>query len=72
MDAMQDVQVEKGFVGAVRARDVTVRNAAAGAVAANGDVIVTNGGMGAAAVAGNLAITNGAAVRSQPEATSRS
>ena len=59
MDAMQDVQVEKGFVGAVRARDVTVRNAAAGAVAASGDVIVTNGGMGAAAVAGNLAITNG-------------
>lgn len=59
MDATQDVQMEKGLVGAVRARDVTVRNAAAGAVAASGDVIVTNGGMGAAAVAGNLAITNG-------------
>jgi hypothetical protein len=59
MDETQDVQVEKGFVGAVRGRDVTVRNAAAGAAVASGDLIVTNGGMGAAAVAGNLAITNG-------------
>jgi hypothetical protein len=59
MDATEDVQVEKGLVGAVRARDVTVRNGAAGVVAAGGDLIVTNGGMGAAAVGGNLAITNG-------------
>src|SRR4249919_223630 len=59
MDETQDVQVEKGLVGAVRGRDVTVRNAAAGAAVASGDLIVTNGGMGAAAIAGNLAITNG-------------
>jgi hypothetical protein len=58
-DATQDVQIETGFVGAVRARDVTMRRAGAGAVAATGDLIVTNGGMGAAAVAGNVAITNG-------------
>ena len=59
MDVTQDVQVEKGLVGAVRGREVTMRNAAAGAVTANGDLIVTNGGLGAAAVGGNLAITNG-------------
>lgn len=58
-DATQDVQVEKGLVGTVRGHEVTLRNAAAGAVAASGDLVVTNGGMGAAAVAGNLAITNG-------------
>ncbi len=59
MDVTQDVQVEKGLVGAVRGREVTMRNAAAGAVTANGDLIVTNGGLGASAVGGNLAITNG-------------
>ncbi|MEO8477969.1 MAG: hypothetical protein ABI572_13100 [Actinomycetota bacterium] len=59
MDVTQDVQVEKGLVGAVRGREVTMRKAAAGAVTASGDLIVTNGGLGAAAVGGNLAITNG-------------
>lgn len=59
MDETQDVRFEKGFAGAVRGQEVSLRNAGAGAVAASGDLIVINGGMGVAAVAGNLAITNG-------------
>lgn len=59
METEQGVRVERGLVGAVRAQDVTVREAAAGAIAAKGDVIVTNGGFGMAAAGGNLAITNG-------------
>ncbi len=59
METEEGVRMERGLVGAVRAQEVTLHEAAAGAIAAAGDVIVTNGGFGAAAARGNIAITNG-------------
>ena len=53
-----DASVERGFVGALRARDVSVRFAGVGAVAAARDVQIQYGGCGAVAARGNVSLTN--------------
>jgi hypothetical protein len=54
-----EVHIEKALVGFVRGRDVEIRFAGAGPIAARGDVSIRNGGCGPVATAGNLSIEQG-------------
>jgi hypothetical protein len=59
VEAAGDVNVERALVGLVSARDVSIRQAAAGPVATQGNVFVTQGGCGPALVGGDLTIRQG-------------
>lgn len=59
VEAAGDVNVERALVGVVNARDVSIRQAAAGPIATQGNVFVTQGGCGPALVGGDLTIRQG-------------
>lgn len=59
VEAAGDVSVERAFVGAVSARDVHLKQAAAGPVMAGGAVSIEQGGCGPLMTAGNVSIEQG-------------
>ena len=59
IEAAGDVSVERSLVGVVNARDVSIRQAAAGPIATQGNVVITQGGCGPALVGGDLTIRQG-------------
>ncbi|HEX5954732.1 MAG TPA: hypothetical protein VFY37_02255 [Solirubrobacterales bacterium] len=59
VEAAGDVHVDRALVGVVNARDVWIRQAAAGPVATQGNIFVTQGGCGPAFVGGDLSIRQG-------------
>ena len=54
-----DVTVERSLIGAVSARDVHIKQAAAGPVMAGGEVSIVAGGCGPLMTAGNVSIQQG-------------
>jgi hypothetical protein len=59
VEAAGDVKVERAFVGAVSARDVHLKQSAAGPVMAAGAVWIERGGCGPLMTAGNVSIERG-------------
>src|SRR5262245_25017156 len=59
LEAAGDVRLERALVGVVSARDVSLQQAGAGPVAAQGDVNITQGGCGPVLVGGDLTIRQG-------------
>jgi len=61
VEAAGDVRIDRALVGMVSGRDVSITNAGAGPVAAQGDVQITMGGCGPVLARGGVSITNGGA-----------
>mgnify|MGYP003694468769 CR=1 FL=1 len=59
VEAAGDVTVERALVGVVNGRDVSITQAGAGPVAAQGDVRIQQGGCGPVLVGGDLRIHQG-------------
>jgi hypothetical protein len=59
VEAAGDVRVERALVGVVNGRDVTITQAGAGPVAAQGDVHILQGGCGPVLVGRDLTIRQG-------------
>jgi len=59
IEAAGDVAVERALVGVVNGRDVTITQAGAGPIAAQGDVTIQQGGCGPVLVGRDLTIRQG-------------
>jgi hypothetical protein len=59
VEAAGDVTVERALVGVVNGRDVTITQAGAGPIAAQGDVTIQQGGCGPVLVGRDLTIRQG-------------
>jgi hypothetical protein len=59
VEAAGDVTVERALVGVVNGRDVSITQAGAGPIAAQGDVRIQQGGCGPVLVGGDLRIHQG-------------